>query len=468
MSASRPRLNGFEFLECLGQGAFGQVWKACDLGLDALRAVKIVGPARFREQDVRRLLAEARAMARLPHHRNRVSVHQIKDGITNCFLIMDYIAGGSFDRLTSAARPMPWPRAVRYIAGVGDGLLEVHQRGCLHRDIKPSNILLDPERDEAVLGDFGLAVALGSADGVAGTRAYMAPEVSRGGRASPRSDVYSLAASLLHLVTGGPPRPLPAGETSPEADVATSLDLGAAPGGALWPSDVPQEVRALIAAGMGPDPQQRPDLPRFLGVLREARWQRLAEDVLRRQPREPAPVRLQASLAVAPADAPDSFTPLAAEDLHRRRLRTGDLVRIESVASANGYQTILLLGSAGEVEVVLPRPNAEANFFAAGQRHRLLLRLTPPQGRERVLVVWSRDDVRGSAREWREWLERRGEAFVRTAAQTPGPAVRGMEVLGSAPGLAPQGSWRALVLSLEHASPGLDRAEGTGNDGPAG
>src|SRR5262245_13361239 len=165
---------------------------------------------------------------------------------------MDYLAGGPLDRLTSLQRPMPWPQAVRYIAGVGDGLLEVHQRGLLHRDIKPSNILLDPDGDEAVLGDFGLAAAVGGPDCVAGTRAYMAPEVSRRGRASTRSDVYSLAASLLHLVTGRPPSPLPAGETSPDAGGATSFSAGGPPGGACWPADVPEEVRAVIAAGMEP------------------------------------------------------------------------------------------------------------------------------------------------------------------------------------------------------------------------
>src|SRR5262249_56852282 len=115
---------------------------------------------------------------------------------------------------------------------------------------------------------------------------------------------------------------------------------------------------------------------------------------------ERAPLRLQAAVPVAPAAAPDSFTTLSPQELPRRRLRTGDLVRIESVDSADGHQSVLLLGSSGDVEVVLPRPSAEANFFAAGQRHRLLLRLTPPQGRERGLVVWAGDDILRSAREW--------------------------------------------------------------------
>jgi hypothetical protein len=459
--AAKPRLDGFEFVECLGRGAFGEVWRAYDLTLKTFRAIKIVPRDAFRERDARGLLAEARALAQLPHHRNRVSVHYAKDGVTNFFLMMDYVAGGPLSRLTAPGQPMPWPQAVRYVAGAGDGLLEVHQRGLLHRDIKPANLLLDAERDEAVLGDFGLAAVLDGPDSTAGTPGYIAPEVRRSGQASPRSDVYALAASLLHLVTGRAPRPpvdaeptCPGQETSgsgpagpTDVDVATSAGAGPA---TPWPADVPEEVRAVIAAGMEPDPERRVDLRQFLGMLREARWQRLAEQVLRDQPREPAPVRLQAAVAVARADAPDGFTPLSPRELPRRRLRTGDLVRLESVASADGYQTILLLGSSGDLDVVLPRPNAEGNFFAAGQPHRLLLRLSPPDGRERILVVWSRGPIRRSARAWQQWLEGRGEGLVPPAPQPPRGAVRALEVLSSAPGLPPQGSWRALVISLAH------------------
>src|SRR5215472_5662790 len=123
MTEKKPKLNGFEFLRCLGAGGFGVVWLARDLTANILRAVKIVDPSRFREQDVRRLIAEARTQVQMPHHRNRVVVHQIKDAPHNCFLVMDYLAGGPLHRLTSPEQPMPWPQAARYIASVGDGLL---------------------------------------------------------------------------------------------------------------------------------------------------------------------------------------------------------------------------------------------------------------------------------------------------------------------------------------------------------
>src|SRR5262249_41607442 len=183
-----------------------------------------------------------------------------------------------------------------------------------------------------------LTVVRGGSNGVAGTRVYMAPEALQRGQASPRSDVYSLAASLLHLVMGRPSSALPAGERGFDASGATSPKLGSLPSENCWSGDVPEEVQSVIAAGMERDPELRADPPRFLGMLREVRWERLAREVLGRQHEEPTTVRLQAAVAHAPADAPNSFTPLTPSELTRERLRTGDLVRIESVASADGYQ----------------------------------------------------------------------------------------------------------------------------------
>jgi hypothetical protein len=293
----------------------------------------------------------------------------------------------------------------------------------------------------------------------------MAPEACQPGGAGPWSDVYSLAASLLHLVMGRPPAAPPVGETNPDPGGATSGGPCATPGGAAWPADVPEEVWAVIAAGMEPGPDRRPDLPRFLGMLREARWRRLSDDVLGRQPAGPTPVRLQVTVASAAADAPDSFTPLPARELLGRPLHTGDRVRIDSVADANGHLTVLLLGSAGGLEVVLPRPTAADNFFAARQQYRLLLRLAPPAGRERVLVLWSRQDVRRPDREWLRWLERRGEDLFR-AAPRPTRAVRRLEVEGEGRSAPPEGSWRAVVVPLDHASPG-PAGEGGSAAGPS-
>ncbi len=161
--ANKPKLDGFEFLDNLGGGAFGQVWKALDVKMKVFRAIKVLHKVSFSEREVRRLIEEAQRLAQLPRHRNRVEVHYLKDGVTNCFLVMDYLSGGCLAKLTSPGRPMPWAQAARYAAGVADALFDVHAQGMLHRDIKPDNILLNVDTDEAVLADFGIAIAVDQA-----------------------------------------------------------------------------------------------------------------------------------------------------------------------------------------------------------------------------------------------------------------------------------------------------------------
>ena len=91
---------------------------------------------------------------------------------------MQYVSGGSLSDLLKSEGPLDWQRAARYVADVGEGLLEVHARGIIHRDVKPANILWDPRKDEALLTDFGIAARLTDPANVAGSIPYMAPEAS--------------------------------------------------------------------------------------------------------------------------------------------------------------------------------------------------------------------------------------------------------------------------------------------------
>jgi len=430
---TKPKLDGFVFLEYLGGGAFGQVWKALDVKMNVFRAIKVLPKDRIRESEARCLLKEAQAMAQLPKHRNRVAVHFFKDGVTNCFLVMDYVSGGALRRLTSPARPLPWARASRYAAGVADALLDVHARGLLHRDIKPDNIFLDPELDEAVLGDFGIAIAVDQANRGGGTRGYIAPEVYPGA-ASFRSDVFSLAATLLHLATG----------ERPGEDVQPRSH-------ANWAS-LPEELQQVILAGLHPDPDQRPDPARFGALLREARWKAVTDQMLAAVPDTPCPVKLQASVAVASAEQPNAFRPLV-RDGQPRPATTGNFIKVEAKASADGYLTVLVLGSSGEVEVGLPCPTEPENRFRAGQPCTLIFQLTPPDGTERLLIHWSAKDVRRTPLQWRQWLERAGLAGEEVEPETTGRAVRGAEMVRVQKGPAPEGQRRLLVIPVPHVSP---------------
>jgi hypothetical protein len=427
----RPKLDGFEFLEHLGGGTFGQVWKARDVKMQVLRAIKVLHKDHFREEDARRLLVEARTMAGLPNHRNRVTVHHFKDGITNSFLVMDYVAGGALSQRTSPERPLPWGQAAHYAAGAARALLDVHARGLLHRDVKPANLLWDPDADEALLGDFGLAVAVDLAGRGGGTRGYIAPEVYRGA-ASLQSDVFSLAATLLHLVTGQAPGERVCPEGHPH-----------------WAS-APGELRQVILAGLEPDPVRRPDLPIFLGRLCEARWKTLTDLLMAATPEAPASVKLQAGVAVASAERPAAFRPLV-QDGRPVPAATGDFVKVEAQATADGHLTVLVLESSGDLGVALPCPTEPHNLFAAGQRCRLVFRLTPPAGTERVVVHWSARDVRRTPLQWRQWVERAGLGPEEPDGAGRATLVRGLEVLRVKKGPAPEGHSRTLVMAVPHA-----------------
>jgi serine/threonine protein kinase len=428
-----PKLDGFEFLEYLGGGTFGQVWKARDTKFGVFRAIKVLHKNLVPEADAQRLLKEGQTMAQLPKHRNRVQVHHFKEGVINSFLIMDYLSGGPLSRLIHPGHPLPWGRAARWAAGVADALLDVHAKKIAHLDIKPANILWDPDTDEALLGDFGIAISLDRGWRGGGTPGYVAPEV-RQGAACTKSDVYSLAMTLLHLATGGHPQ-----EGVPPCD-----HLG-------WGS-LSAELQEVIRAGAEPDPGRRSDAATFGGRLREARWKTLTDLVLAAQPETPTAVRLQASAAVADADRPTAFRPLRQGE-RLVSAATGDFVKVEAQATADGYFTVLVLASSGELEVGLPCPTQPDNRFRAGQRCSLIFRLTPPAGTERVLVLWSAAKVERDALRWRRWVERAGLGPEDGDAGNAAPPIRGVEICAVQKGPAPEGDCRMLVIPVAHVAP---------------
>src|SRR5262249_10528982 len=148
---------------------------------------------------------EAQVLVHL-RHPNVIRVYNLRPIGGKHYLELQYLTGGSLARRLQREGPLPRQQAARYIAGVGEALEEVHARDIVHRDIKPANILWDPETDEAVLTDFGLAARLADRPTAAGTPAYMSPEAFQG-QAVAASDVYSLAATLFALVTGEVPFP---------------------------------------------------------------------------------------------------------------------------------------------------------------------------------------------------------------------------------------------------------------------
>lgn len=210
-SESGRIIGDYELLEMLGRGGMGVVYRARQLSLNRVVAVKVLLAGEFADDGAkRRFEAEATAAGRL-RHPNIVAVHEIGEHEGRLFFSMELVEGRTFADLTRDG-PLPPATAARLLKPVADAAHFAHEQGVLHRDLKPSNLMLDAFGQPRI-SDFGLARRLDVSERltltgeVLGSPSYLAPEQASGEREREgiASDVYSLGAILYHLLTGRPP-----------------------------------------------------------------------------------------------------------------------------------------------------------------------------------------------------------------------------------------------------------------------
>lgn len=206
------RLGGFELIEKIGQGAMGAVFRAKQVSLDRIVAVKIL-PRSLADDPafVDRFLREARNVARL-NHPNIIQGIDAGEDRGYYYFAMEYVDGPTLNQVLQEQGPLAEKEALRVAFGVTGALGHAWNNHILHRDIKPANIMLGGD-NTVKLCDLGLATALTGGDASAssagkavGTPYYISPEQAQGRTdIDTRSDIYSLGATLYHLLTGHPP-----------------------------------------------------------------------------------------------------------------------------------------------------------------------------------------------------------------------------------------------------------------------
>ena len=203
-------IDAYIVISLLGKGGMGEVYKARDIRLGRLVALKIVSELWGRDEEFAvRFDREARAASALSHP-NVAQVYWAGRFEGRPYFAMEYVDGRSLAEVLRGDGRLAGRTGLSYLRQTCDGLRAALAKGIIHRDIKPANLMLDGAGQIKIV-DFGLArrvagdATLSRSDSVLGTPRYMSPEQALGRPVDHRSDIYSLGATFYHLFAGEPP-----------------------------------------------------------------------------------------------------------------------------------------------------------------------------------------------------------------------------------------------------------------------
>jgi formylglycine-generating enzyme required for sulfatase activity/predicted Ser/Thr protein kinase/dienelactone hydrolase len=245
----------YRLLEEIGHGGMGIVYKAEDMKLKRLVAIKFLPRELSSKPEAReRFIQEARAAAALSHP-NICTIHEVDESEDKPFIVMEYVEGENL-REKIKKGPLPIEEALDITIQAADGLEKAHQRGVVHRDIKSANIMVTGS-GQAKIMDFGLAKLRGGTaftkeGATLGTVAYMSPEQARGEKVDVRTDIWSLGVVLYEMLTSELPFK---GER--EVSILYSIVHEEPKPLKVIRPDIPPELQQLIGRALNKNPDSR-------------------------------------------------------------------------------------------------------------------------------------------------------------------------------------------------------------------
>lgn len=250
-------IDGYRILEVLGKGGMGIVYKAEDIALSRIVAIKMIAPELVsNESFLRRFQSEARALARVESP-FIVGVHALRQVNENFFIVMEYVDGWTLaDEIEKGV--LEFGYAHRVLRQMLQAFARAHSVGVIHRDIKPRNIMINKARRVKVT-DFGLAKLRKDdgkstvTQGMAGTARYMSPEQVLGSSIDHRSDLYSLGMTMYEMMAGV----LPFGIDEGTFTILKRIVEEQLPSPLEYNPNIPPRLVAVIQKAIQKDPAQR-------------------------------------------------------------------------------------------------------------------------------------------------------------------------------------------------------------------
>ncbi len=307
-------LDHFEILSELGRGGMAVVYRARQINLDRMVALKVLPPALTHDASyVTRFRQEARSAARLDHP-HIMPIYEVGEANGLHYIAMKYIQGRTVKELLHAEGRLSVASAAQILAQVGDALDYAHRQGFIHRDIKPSNMMITAE-GWVYLTDFGLARAttneqaagLTMTGTVMGTPEYMSPEQAQGlANLGPPTDIYALGIVLYELLTGS----FPFDGDTPLAVLAARLMYAPRPPRDVR-GDLPAAVEDVVMRALARKPEARfPTAAAMVSALRSAAGIGMSEPQRPTTPQSGLPaLGATVRLPAAPAQPDAAFNP---------------------------------------------------------------------------------------------------------------------------------------------------------------